>query len=958
MKTPKQLRSDIQTLITHLSQVQEGLLSRSHIKVARIGKECRRTADALGVLLKSQQMPDNYKVAVVGRFKSGKSSFVNELLSNQLATEGTLPETAAITTFRHGTQVKASIRFVNHEKWAKLNELYAEDAKHVDAHRVKNWLAFGKPKKPREGEAEEVFDLPVLQRHYIKPGGHTHSIELESGETKKAANEFRRKLKEFTSATSPLHCLVESIDITAPAEILDQGVLLIDTPGLDDTERFRVSLTEQVVQDVDAVLFLTKSGVSYSQSEKDFLLSLLRKGTVKQLIVVITQVDQTYEQHVRAAEDDGEAAETLPQCIERERRRITAEITATLNDLSQDESLVRYREQLGEVPIHFTSARLHRDWKAKKSPLWAIDSADPGGVETLKEQLLRLLSTESRLAQTAQNIVNGGRTSLLGLQSVLQSKLQAIRNIKDKEVAELKLNTFRDEFGKASERFEGAVKQQVTLLSDRLSHQRTRDATLLENIGLLAEQQLAAFELDDAGRHWRTRRSGSWGYMHDFQNRVANHIFPKVQQMLGEHTQQFSEFVKNFEVFLNSLSQEGAKISDRLELGASLPFDVTGKLKTSLERSLQRAQELTAAEELKVTTLLDDFVSDEVSERITKRRSAVAAIWGTGTTWGQTTEVRSFYREVKELLKDALQQHLKDCGQRFGDFLVEEAKTAPRDALNEVNVLLEQTADNIRAAATEHLAEQKESVESVVGAIEGELAQVLSLMQALMPANVNLDVTRGIGAVQAAPIATRTTPVSAPKQTGTDIQSASQVPAALATGNWTEGIQRLATVVVERLHLHDGATGWGFERLFEVRLLTGALRLALVDPYLATPHQLRNLSEFLLHVADAAHPKEIEVITGQPPSEAVANQERVITQVTKDLFNQYGVALTIRHQSGLHDRYVVLDHGVLFKLGRGLDIYKPATGLAAHRPANRRVRETEIDVFAMPGHALVVPTNP
>jgi len=75
--------------------------------------------------------------------------------------------------------------------------------------------------------------------------------------------------------------------------------MLLDTPGLDDTERFCVQLTERAVEDVDAVLFLTKSGAAYGQSEKDFLLSLLRRGTVKQLIFVVTQVDQTYEQHVK-----------------------------------------------------------------------------------------------------------------------------------------------------------------------------------------------------------------------------------------------------------------------------------------------------------------------------------------------------------------------------------------------------------------------------------------------------------------------------------------------------------------------------------------------------------------------------------------------------------------------------------------------------------------------------------
>jgi hypothetical protein len=49
-----------------------------------------------------------------------------------------------------------------------------------------------------------------------------------------------------------------------------------------------------------------------------------------------------------------------------------------------------------------------------------------------------------------------------------------------------------------------------------------------------------------------------------------------------------------------------------------------------------------------------------------------------------------------------------------------------------------------------------------------------------------------------------------------------------------------------------------------------------------------------------------------------------------------------------HDRAVVCNNGTLFKLGRGLDIYKPATGLASHRHASRRVRRCEIDVFGIP----------
>ena len=65
-----------------------------------------------------------------------------------------------------------------------------------------------------------LFDLPFLERQYVKPGGHQIEIELAADGTKKAETEFRRRLKEFTSGAKPMHCLVQAIEITSPAPIL------------------------------------------------------------------------------------------------------------------------------------------------------------------------------------------------------------------------------------------------------------------------------------------------------------------------------------------------------------------------------------------------------------------------------------------------------------------------------------------------------------------------------------------------------------------------------------------------------------------------------------------------------------------------------------------------------------------------------------------------------------------
>ena len=931
VKSPKQLRIEINSLRASVETLRETLFAK--VRDAReptwgIGRDCVKTGDALGTILKSQVIPDCYKVAVVGRFKAGKSAFVNELLGARLAGEDTSPETAAVTSFCHGPTVKAVIRFVGAEAWEGLRQLHLEDPKHIDAHRMKMWASFdGKARKNSEGEVLETFDLPSLEKTYIKSGGHSIEIVLDKPGDKTSENVFRRRLKEFTSGTRPHHCLVTGIEITSPSPLLDEGVLLVDTPGLDDTERFRVTLTEKAVEDVDAVLFLTQSGVAYGQSEKDFMLTLLRRGTVKQLIFVITQVDKTYDQHLSAAEDNDEDPETIDQRIRREERRIRGEIEATLNELGSEDSpaLRRYREQLGVVGLVFTSARKHRDWKDGKSVVHQIHPEDPGGIECMKAQLLQLLSTESRLALVAHNIASGTKFALDDLLGVITNRLAALRDIKDGEVAEQRLAAFRHDFESARERFQSAAESDVALLRENLTGANKKNAHLIEMIGLLAERELADFETNDVGRHWRTRRSGSWGYMRDLQGRVANRIFPRVQQMLSDMTEHFAIFVDHFEKHLTALSASSGELAEKLELGATLPFDLTKTLAGSLEKSLTAANDLIATEELSIVSFLDDFVSDEVSDKITAARETVSGIFGRGTTYSQSHEVRLFYAGVKRLLQEALTAHISERCAAFGEFLADEADGVPRNALAEVQATLASAEQDIKAAAMTQIGGEREAFERDCDAISTALLGVTaSCTPFLNPAE---------DPEPAKP--------SLPDAFGHAVSSQTVWISDAPGRVWVEEVQRAATMVVERFNLRESDTGWPFNRLFPAHLLAGCTRIALIDPYLAQPHQVRNLKEFLLAVAEAAKPKEILVVTAATWSEGNGVNVGIAEQVGEDLFRSYGMILSIEIDPTIHDRSVICDHGVLFKLGRGLDIYKPATGLASHRPGNRRVRRTE-----------------
>jgi hypothetical protein len=938
MKSPKQIRTEIEALRRSVEEIRDALVQKIQNTDERqwgIGRECGRTAEALSSLLTNQIIPDCYKVAVVGRFKAGKSSFVNELLGTRLAGEDTSRETAAVTTFRHGPAVKAEIQFVSQESWDALKKLYKEDPKHTDAHRVEMWESFiDKPRKNSDGQIIEVFNLQELEKTFVKAGGHNIEILLDEPSEKASENAFRRKLKEFTSGTRPLHCLVERIEITSPASILEEGVLLIDTPGLDDTERFRVSLTQKTVEDVDAVLFLTKSGLAYGQSEKDFLLTLLRKGTVKQLIFVITQVDQTYEQHLRNADSNDEEPESIEARIRHEERDIRDEIEKTLNELSGEDSpaMRRYREQLGVVGLAFTSATNHRDWKIGRDIRHKIYVEDPGGIEHMKEQLLHLLCTESRLALVAKNIAGGAKSALEELLMIVANRRTALRNIKDGEVAEQRLATFRIQLESARERFQSLALEEVAVLKQNLDDRRKQNSHIIETIGLLAEKELSEFETWDVGRHWKSRRSGYWGHMWGLQGKVANRIFPKVQQLLSEMTEHFAAFVLRFEKHLSALSNTSEELATQLEFGSSLPFDLSKTLSGSLEKSLKDADELITNEERCIVSFLDDFVSEEVDEKISAAREKVSDIFGRGTTVNQSREVREFYREVKRLLEEALTAHLVSRSGTFAEFLAVEAEGVPRNAISEVQATLANAEQDIRAAAMVQIGGQREAVERELDALSSIIITAVETCTSILGTQEKELVFEKAG-ITSAPIA-----IANPRVGQSDEFDGHE---------WFKKIQISATQSLTRYHLNDGDSGWPFEKIFKPDLLAGCLRIALIDPYLSSPHQVRNLKEFILVAAEAARPKEILVVTSGAWNEGIKANVRIMEEVGRDLFRNFGTTLTIHSDSTVHDRYVICDHGVLFKLGRGLDIYKPAVGLASHRPASRRVRRTEIDVFSV-----------
>ena len=91
--------------------------------------------DLLNEALNKTKVPECYRVAVVGRFKVGKSSFGNKLAGERLAEVHTNPKTAAISVFRYSETAWAEVELVSAEDWEKLRQDHVEDPKNAEVKR-------------------------------------------------------------------------------------------------------------------------------------------------------------------------------------------------------------------------------------------------------------------------------------------------------------------------------------------------------------------------------------------------------------------------------------------------------------------------------------------------------------------------------------------------------------------------------------------------------------------------------------------------------------------------------------------------------------------------------------------------------------------------------------------------------------------------------------------------------
>lgn len=242
--------------------------------------------------LSRQVESERFTVAVAGGFSTGKSTFINALLKDDILPASDGPTTAAITRITHGRSKRASV-YTPLQTTLQVYDLVEDKAvlNKAALESLERWMTADVPsislleacidgrfevvdtrkmagliKKIRELFAAGAFartagaTLPSTYRRIpvkkLKGGRAPQRIRVTFKNP--GAKEFHLseppELQAFQDAIGPAHALkIREVEIQHPAEFLELAVL-VDTPGLDWIQRHYRENTSAIIKNSDVCL--------------------------------------------------------------------------------------------------------------------------------------------------------------------------------------------------------------------------------------------------------------------------------------------------------------------------------------------------------------------------------------------------------------------------------------------------------------------------------------------------------------------------------------------------------------------------------------------------------------------------------------------------------------------------------------------------------------------------------
>lgn len=268
-----------------------------------------------------------FKISLCGIAKSGKSTLLNALLSQDVLEISAIPESTNKIKVSYSKEPRGVVKFLNEEEWERfVQNLYFDDE-------LKNLIK----------ENQEIFK--TLKDSYITPNGVEVDMRTDD-------------IKNYTSSKhySKISYLVKEIIIKSPVEFLKNNLTLINTPNINTIFNYKAHQIEASISRSIAVLYLINASKPHSQKDIEFLSSIIHYKNLEKILIIFTRSDLV----------------SLPD-LKNLSTNIIEDIKKTsLADVSKN------LEKIDFIPVASTLALLHRTNRHDEALLRGYDIEDTG----------------------------------------------------------------------------------------------------------------------------------------------------------------------------------------------------------------------------------------------------------------------------------------------------------------------------------------------------------------------------------------------------------------------------------------------------------------------------------------------------------------------------------------------------------------------------------------------------
>lgn len=222
------------------------------------------------------------------------------------------------------------------------------------------------------------------------------------------------KIEEYVTKTNDEYAqraeMVDEAIVYFPCQFCQNGVDIVDTPGLNDDDRMD-KISEETIPKLDAVIMVIVPGAPFSKSEAEFVRNKLMGSDLGRLMFLVNKIDT-----IRAKERE--------RAVEDIRKRIQTAVLDKMSEIYGDnsEEYMDAKAKVGNVRIFPISAANALDARMEGD----LELLEESGIRKFEEALTYMLTTErgalelaaplAVISRTSTDVLNAAETRKNGLQ--------------------------------------------------------------------------------------------------------------------------------------------------------------------------------------------------------------------------------------------------------------------------------------------------------------------------------------------------------------------------------------------------------------------------------------------------------------------------------------------------------------------------------------------------------------